>query len=107
MPLLGQEEEEAEDTNGATNGSTATSPLLVSQLIHGHASEKGALLEAWEDSRAVPVGITFPVLINFKLVEWCRQKRTIPSQKPPHPKEREREIEKESESLKSLVDVGH
>jgi len=62
VPLLGQEEEEeAEDTNGATNGSTATSPLLVSQLIHGHASEKGALLEAWEDSRAVPVGITFLV----------------------------------------------
>eukprot|EP00434_Breviolum_minutum_P037798 symbB.v1.2.033516.t1/scaffold4164.1/size43661/4 len=46
VPLLGQEEEEAEDTNGATNGSTATSPLLVSQLIHGHASEKGALLDS-------------------------------------------------------------
>ena len=48
VPLLGQEEEDNEVPNGVngSNGAT-TSPLLISQLLPGQASEQGALLEAW------------------------------------------------------------
>jgi len=49
VPLLGQEEDDDEVPNGVPNGSNGatTSPLLISQLLPGQASEKGALLEAW------------------------------------------------------------
>lgn len=48
VPLLGQEEEDDEVPNGVPNGSNGatTSPLLISQLLPGQASEKGALLDS-------------------------------------------------------------